>query len=466
MKKHLSNILAVGGSDVLSRLLGFATNAYLARVLGTSSFGIMSMGLSVLSYVAMLSSPGLQIQGTREIASRQTDGKQFASSLNSLRLVLAIGLVALTALVGNIFIESGTARFTTVIFALSAIPLALSLDWYFQGREDLVAYSGSKIIVAVVYLLMTVLIVQHESDVARTAVAFLTANTVATLWLLYLYIRDGKEFSLKWRPAEWRKLFRISLPLGISSFLAQTIMNLPILIIGTIISSHAAGLFNAAMKLIFAVLLVDRVFYAMFFPIISRQRSADYSQYRKTVALALKVVLAIAIPIVVAGIVYAGEIVTLVYGAKFNEAARPLQFLLVYFLASVVNTVIICAMIADSRETEYLQIMATATVLLIAVCVTLSLTHGLNGAALSLAVGEGAMTFLLYFRERKLFDRLTVLLAPSFLAGIIMVGALVVLNAVSMIVALLIAIPLFGIALWVLKGITLEEFHFLRARFV
>ena len=466
MKKHLHNILAVTSSDVVSRLLGFATNAYLARVLGTSSFGIMSIGLSVLSYLAMLSSPGVHIQGTRAIATGQENAPHYVSSVNSLRLMLALGLVFCTIMVVAVSIDSSIAQITTIIFSLSALPIALSMDWYFQGRENLVVYATSKVVIALVYLIMTFLLVHGEMDVVKTSVGFLVANVVATSWLFYLFMRDGSKLSLVWRPIEWRRLLRSSLPLGVSSFLAQTIMNLPVLIVGAIGSSHDAGLFNGAMKLIFAAMLVDRVFYSMFFPVISRLQSTSAVQFRRTAALALKIVLAVAVPIVVVGGFYAHEIISVVYGSAFIEAALPFRYLLLYFLASVVNTVIMCAMIADSREREYLRIMATTTAVLILLCIILSFTHGLGGAALALAVGESFMTVLLYYKERSMFDSLTTIIAPSCVAGGILLSVLLLMNSVPPVLAMSFGTMVFFIALWLLKGISKEEYVFVRERFV
>jgi O-antigen/teichoic acid export membrane protein len=467
MKRPLQNIVAVAGADLLSRLLGFVANAYLARRLGTSAFGVMSIGFSVLGYVVLFSSPGLHVLGIREVAASSDRKDSLVWSINSLRMALAVIFVLVAVCIAWLFIQPIETRVTTIVFALSAIPLAFSLDWYFQAKERLVESSGSKVVVALVYLVFVLLLVSREGDVVWTAIAFLAANILSALWLLTLFRRTGGKVSVGWEIGAWHGLLRQSMPLGISGFLAQTIMNFPVLLVGALISSHDAGLFNAAMKLVFAVMIVDRVFYAMFFPVISRHFTLGQEKFLSSSALALRILLAVAIPIVVECLVAAPQIVHLVYGQSFTDSALLFQVLLLYFLFSVVNTVFMCVMIAENRESEFTRIMAVATGILVLACIGFSLAFGVLGTAASLALGEGTMTLILAMKEgRRVFPRLTRLVAPAFTAGMVMFGIMVQLHSVSHSLALGAGVIAFYVVLIILRGISKDEFLFLRERFV
>jgi O-antigen/teichoic acid export membrane protein len=467
MKKPLQNILAVAGSDVASRLLGFAANAYLARVLGTSGFGIMSIGFSLLGYVAFFSGPGLNTFGTREVAAGADRQHAFANSVNSLRAVLAVALTALTFLIALLFIRPPVAALTTSIFALSALPLAFFFDWYFQGKERLGVSSAAKVVVAIAYLILVLVWVSTEADVVWTGVAFFAANALAAAWLVVMFNRSGGRFSFVWQMNEWRALLRRGVPLGIAGLLAQTFMNMPVLIAGALISTHGAGVLNAAMKLIFAAMIIDRVFYAMFFPIIARHYTLGSEQFFRTSTLALKLVLAVAVPIVVGGVVFADEIVKLVYSEKFAEAALPFRILLLYFFFSVLNTVFMCAMIAENQERRYVQTLSRATILLVVACVILSLATGVVGTASSLAMGEGVLTMLLFIREgKRIISDIVKLLVPSLVAGLLMFGVMIQFLSMSLWAALFAGPIVFVLALLLLRGVSREDLMFLRERFV
>ncbi len=467
MKKPLQNIIAVAGFDVVSRLFGFAANAYLARILGAAGFGVMSIGFSVLSYAAMISNPGLTMLGTRNVAAQDEMAGSLSGSLNTLRFVIASVCVLCLGAAGFFFADQFRVSLTVFLFSLSALPMALSLDWYFQGKENLVISSGSKAVIAAVYLVLVVVLVHTEADVVLTALAYLAGNVVAMLLLFGLFRRLHGRAGFAWSMVDWKNLLRASIPLGLSSFLAQTIMNLPVLIVGIISSATDAGLFNAAMKLVFVALMVDRVFYSFFFPLIARQRAADDSKYKHTASLALRVVLAIGVPIVVGGTVFANEAIYIVYGSGFAGATVPLQILLLYFLFSVVNTVFMCVMIAENREREYVRIMAIATALLVMLCMGLSTAYGVLGAALAVAVGEGLLTFWLFVTQRaRVFDLTARLVIPAAISGTAMLAVLMVLRQASIVGALVTGFVVFCVALVVLRGFSKEEIQFLRERFV
>ncbi|MEO8168150.1 MAG: polysaccharide biosynthesis C-terminal domain-containing protein, partial [bacterium] len=286
-------------------------------------------------------------------------------------------------------------------------------------------------------------------------------------WLFLLYVRNSQAFQFAIRFDEWKHLVRQSIPLGMASFLAQTIINVPVLIVGAIVSSQAAGLFNAAMKLIFFALVIDRVFYAMFFPVISRHRASDMEQFKRSGSLGLKIVLAVSIPVVIAGSVFAGQAVQFVYGADFAGAAIPFQILLLYFLFSVTNTVFMSMMIADNREAEYLRTMALGTAVLIVLCLICSWFYGVAGASAAVAIGEGTITAMLVMKERaRTFQKLWKVFAPSLVSGMLMLGVLLLLNSWTMFVAVPIGLIIFASALWLLKGISIDEIFFLRERFL
>ena len=68
MRNASKNLLSITGGDLSRRVLGFATVAYLARVMTTSDFGAINIGYSVLSYGLVVSAGGLGTLGVREVA--------------------------------------------------------------------------------------------------------------------------------------------------------------------------------------------------------------------------------------------------------------------------------------------------------------------------------------------------------------------------------------------------------------
>jgi len=270
-----------------------------------------------------------------------------------------------------------------------------------------------------------------------------------------------------WSPSRWMKELKESFPVGLTSLLTQTVTNLPILIVGILLTTREAGAFNAAMKLVFFVLIIDRVFYAVFLPVISRQTKEAGSLFLGMVFLAVRVVLALTIPIAVIGMLLAPEIVNFVFGAGYAEAIPVLESLLPYVVFTLVNTVIMSALVAVNKQSEYLAVMGWGTGALVVLCVILTIVAGVNGTAMSLPLGEAVMTGMVIWKAgNALGPGLTRECAPAFGSGLVMAAAAFALRSVSPFLAVPAVLACFLGSLALLKGIRREDVSFLREKFV
>ena len=68
------------------RLFGFFATAYLARTLGKEGFGLINIGLGILSYAMILSIGGLNLLGVRKVAAGEANLSKLASKIISLHL--------------------------------------------------------------------------------------------------------------------------------------------------------------------------------------------------------------------------------------------------------------------------------------------------------------------------------------------------------------------------------------------
>ncbi len=467
LKRPLKNTVAAAGADVLGRLLGFAATAYLARTLGTGSFGAMSIGLSVLGYLSLIASPGLHVMGMRRVAASGEPEAAWSGDLTALRATLALAAAAATGIVCMIIPGSSEQRLLIFLFACTVIPMGLSLEWYFQGRGDIVAVAVARVTVSFVYLLILLLLVTAAGDLLWTAIAFVGANIVAALFLFWLFHLRTGTLPVRWNPSGWPSLLRQSLPLGVSTALSQTVINLPIIIAGLFLTVSETGLFSASLKLIFFALMIDRVFYTLYFPVVARYQTLGAAQFAMVTKLGLKTVLWCTVPITVAGLWLAPFLIDLVYGAGYAAAAATLRWAFPFFLFTTMNTVLMSALYADRQETGVLFDLATGTALLAIASVVFSLLYGIEGTAAGLSLGEAATALLLSIRaERRIQAGVLRTAAPIAAAGVLMACTVWGVQVFSFPLAIIVGCIIFFAALLLFGGMTREDVRFLRERFV
>jgi O-antigen/teichoic acid export membrane protein len=356
---------------------------------------------------------------------------------------------------------------TIILWSCAAFPLALSLDWYFQGKSDLGPASLGRILIYVVYLAGIFLTVRSPGDVQWTAVAFFIANVAGALFLVVVFARKTGGLQPRWRPHTWVPLVRESLPLGLSTVLGQTIVNMPVLLVGVLLTTADTGFFSAAMKLIFFVLMIDRVFYTLFLPVVSRYRARGETEFSRATTLGMKVMLTFSLPVMVVGISYAGTFIGLVYGPGYEPAAPVLQWALPYVLFTTMNTVLMSVMYAEQKDAEFLRIMAIGTALIVALCIVLPPVFGVEGSAIALSAGEGVMTAMLLYRVRSFVPwRAGSTLLPMLAAGAGMACIILVLWNLPAALVIPAGCIVFALIVVLAGGLNRDDLRFLWGRFV
>jgi O-antigen/teichoic acid export membrane protein len=467
MKKPLRNLLAVSGADIMSRLLGFAITAYLARTLEVASFGILNIGLSTLGYVLLVASPGLHLRGIRDVAAGLDNEAGRVFDISILRLGLAVlGIVATTVVVLLLF-ESPLLRASIVVFALTAIPSAVTLDWYFQAKGDMVLVSASRVVMYVVYLVAVLVFVSGPEDVAFAAGSFVAGHTLAAAFLVLTWLQRPRKGVMGFSLSRMSKLVKTSLPLGVSLVLAQTMIHLPVLTVGALRSEEETGIFSAAMRLVFFLLIVDRVMHTLLIPVAARYRAESGEKFTEVVAVGLKVMMTIAVPLMILGVVFAPEVIVLIYGEAYGASALVLRLALGYFLFTTTSTVLMAALLAEGEERQYMTSLMVGTVCMAILCFAGTAYFGAPGAAVSLTLAEiVAVVIQMAFVRR--FIRVPVGRTVLFplIAGVAMLGVAALLSSSSPVLLGAIMVVVYGLAVLVFGGFTKDDIRFLKEKFV
>jgi O-antigen/teichoic acid export membrane protein len=391
-------ILAIG--DLGSKLLGFAAIAYMARILGPDNFGLVSIGLAVLGYMVLLSSPGVHLYGTRSVASGDDKSKHIVISISGLRFFISVLLLAGTAFLFFFVSDRSLVWILVVLFSFSLIPLSISLDWFFQGMERMGTITWSRLILNGVYLLFLFLLVNGEEDALMVPVAFFIGNVTASVFLILT--GPGREFFQFHRNIRqaggflkiWKSLIRRSHPMGFGSTLAQVAFNFPPLLIGFILGAVSVGFYSAAMRIVFAFMMLDRVMSFVFFPLVSRVWKSDRVRFSDISNQFTRMLLVLTIPVCLLSFTFAPELVSVIYGPEYKEAAEVLRLLVWFFFFTSLNTLYLFGLMAAGLEGRYARIMLWGTLTQVGLMTALISPFGVTGVATGFVVGEAIISIL------------------------------------------------------------------------
>lgn len=380
-KNILSLIISEGGS----RLVGFVTTVYLVRSLSMNDFGLISIAIAVFAYALLFAVHWFNTYGIRQVASGTAN--EFVGNFISLRLLLSVLIFIAVTIITFITVPDSRLSSLILYFTISIVPSALFLDWYFQGKEDLLPVSIGKLIISVIYLLFLLLLVNHNS-INVVPLSFLIANVAGFIFTFVWFYSKYGFIKLSISITRWKGIIKESFPVSFPSTLAQLNVNLPVLVVGIILTASDVAIFNVASKLVFVLLIADRLFYSIYFPAITRIYSQNPNRISEILNFVLRWLMLFILPLSIFCIIAAEPLIKLVFGIHYINSIILFQVLIGYFIITMTNSVLGYTLVAIKREKYFARTIYFGTAANIILVLLLTYFFGLPGTAIAIVSAE------------------------------------------------------------------------------
>ena len=391
-------------------------------------------------------------------------GSVDAGSIVGTRLVntlVAIGLVAMSTAT---WVVPAALAEVVLITSLSGMSHALFLEWYFQGKEQMTETAVARTLGAALYLASLLALVHGPDDLRSAALAAVIGDLGSTGYLLVRYRRMYGRLRIHFR--SWLPLMRSALPFGAGSVLGHLSVNFPILAVGALLGSAEAGVFSGANKLVFFLLMVDRILGTMLLPASVRLQLAADERLSATLAEALRWIVLVGLPLCIGGMFLATPLVTLVYGGTFAASGAVFGILVWYVLLTMIHTVYTSGVLATGREDRYRNVMVVSAILYVVAVSGGILMGGAVGAAAGVLLAEGVTVILM---ERALRPALQVLIPARFgrivTAGIVLAASLTFLPPMHVSISVAAGAVVYIVAAVGVQAVTVPELREMIRRF-
>jgi O-antigen/teichoic acid export membrane protein len=462
VKRLSQNLLSLFTADMVRRLLGFISVAYLARVLGKEDFGAVNLGFAVLAYGMVLSAAGFPTIGTKKIAqgaSLEVVGQVIGSRLISTILVLAV--IVLTVMAG---VQNRTIAWLIILFLFSLLPQIFFVDWFFQGKETMGIVSAARIVQSVVYLAVVLIFVRTADNVLWVAVGSICGECVASAILFTQFRKKFHDIHIRFTPS--LRLFKQSAPLAIGIILTTLMMNYPVLALGILKTSSDVGVYSAAGKLVYFLMMGDRILVLLLLPASARKFHDSPRMFQELLRDSVRWILLISLPIAVGGMLIADDLIRIVFGAEYSVSASVLQVFIWYFFLTMLHTVFTSGLIGAGGEKSYGKIMIiTALAYFFAVSAGV-FWFGPIGAAFGVVAAEGLSVVLIGHALRLLVP----LSPPEKILRVVLSVVLMAIGVASVVQygflwALLVGVGSYCLFIILLRAVVWNDVKTFMARF-
>lgn len=396
------SILFLG--NVASQGIIFASMVYLGNVLSPAEFGRISFAQSFILFFMHLSTLGLDTVGTRELASQRMPEEWLVSRVIGTRALLTIAALIAFEFSVAVFNLSQEYRAVCRIFVLYIVSYFFLLEWLYQGKQEMMFVSISRVVRAIVFVVPVFLLTKVYGGELVVGVSYVVSGFVASLVLVvfYLHRKTGGSFSL----ADFRlsgSLLKESLPIGIATTLMQIPFNYGAFAIGLYRSDAEVGTYSAAYRVVLVLWSFGVIAaYNSFFPTLSTLFAESYERFSSFTIKLSKVFVVIGVLIGFFGAILGKPVLHLLYAGRFDNA-------LFVFTLAFINVGLIIArapmeysFLAARRQQRYLSGMVFVATLYVISAWLLVPRYGYNGAIVAASISESLYTLFVFFNAKIL----------------------------------------------------------------
>lgn len=391
----LGNVLHFMSGQAVAMVFGFVTHAYLARVLGPESYGIMGFAVSVVSYFGILAVLGTDTWGSRSIARSDMDIATLTGQLVSLRLALTVVSVAALAILLSVWQQPRLVNMVILIQAAGMFVAAFTLDFAFQGLERLNISARRQIIAALAALIGILIFMQIWPSVTTAVAVFQGAALVAVVYMVMNFRQTVGAIPLKVDFERWKGILKFAAPFAVTGVVNAVYFSIDVVLLGLLLGKLEVGLYVAAGKVMALGLAACGVFATAFLPVLSRlvakvdQRNEASGHFARTVIFTGSLIAA-------GGFLLAPEILVILFGSAYAGAEMALKLLMLNLAVVSVVTVYHLQLVAWNHERAQMYIMIAGALFNVILNLIFIPRFGVEAAAAT-TVASGLLVVILAY---------------------------------------------------------------------
>jgi O-antigen/teichoic acid export membrane protein len=336
----------VFGGRIVKLVLGFVVQILVARILGNTSYGGLSIAVSILGFVGLFAGLGVS-RGIKRNVSYYEDEPEKARGIVRSGLTIKLASHLVTAVLLFVFAPTIATRvFGNPDLTLLLRIAALGLPFGALRSVGISVATGSRdatthtVVNQVIGPVARSLLVGGFVLLGFGAAGAILGRTIAGILL------SGVAVYLAWRvfplnvfgEAEpmYGELIRFSLPLMVTAWMTFFIDETDYLLLGVFLTEDLVGTYTAMFGLRPAVLLFFFPATFLLAPVITRlQKEEELGKARKTYQAVSKWTTLLSVPLFLPGLLFPEVVIGVTFGTEYLGGALVLRVLMLSGLVTV-----------------------------------------------------------------------------------------------------------------------------------
>lgn len=400
-KEAIKGITLVGLIRVITRLLSFIKTIVIARILSPYQFGLFGIATLVLVFVEILTETGVNIF----LVQKKEDIDKYIST-SWIVSVIRGALISLVILLTSSFVSNffkAPASFNLLLF-ISAVPLLrgfinpsiVKFQKELKFTSELYYRTGTFFVETVFSIFLVVLTKSVEGLIWGMII-----GVVFEIFISHLMIKPRP--TLSFNPELFREVVGFGKWITASTIFNYFYQHGDDMAVGRILGTRSLGIYDMAYRIsLIPISDIADVIFRVTFPVYVKI-SGDMHRLRRAFIRSLSLVILLVLPICIILFLFPREIITLILGDKWIEAASVLRVLAVFGFIRAISVFSSTVFLSLGKQNINTLVSLVGLSGLGLTIVPFVLRWGLLGAAFSALVGTSLTIPVIFFNIHKIF---------------------------------------------------------------
>jgi O-antigen/teichoic acid export membrane protein len=399
----------MGLSEVITRLSKFFLVIFIIRSLGATEYGKFSFAMSFVAIFAIFIDFGISSILTREFAKDQKQEEKF-SALLSLRLILGTITIFLVNAGSLLITQDPTIRRMILVLSFYIFLAEFSgiFFCFFKARQKMEYEAWIKIIQA--FVLTGVgfgILAIFPSIIALSYTYALAALFTFVITLIFFYTKIAR-LTLSYNKVIWKEFLSSSWPIALIGGVSTLYNSTDSVMMGYFGQITPTGYYNAIFKIIGVVILPMNLIIQSFYPALS-SKIKEKEKFGDIWNTQFQIMIFLATPLLIAGMVLAPKIIRFLYGSEFLAATLTFRILIVGAFLLYLYIPYREALVIFDLQKKLFKIVFAGAIINIVLNYLLIPKYSLDGASLATVITHFFVFASLVVLTKKytylLFDR-------------------------------------------------------------
>jgi len=413
-KKYFINTSWLLFNNIFGMVIALFVSVYVARYLGPNNYGLFSYAGSFVGLFAGIATLGLDNIVVRELVKEERKRDELLGTTFVLKIIGSILVLIIIFIAVRLTNNDSFTNLLIFIIAIGTIFQSFNvINIYFQSRVLSKYTVYAQIFATILCSFIKLLLIHFNMGLIYFAMVTLLQSIILASGFVAMYIKQKLNlFSWKPRLDLAKKLLSDSWPLILSGIAISIYMRIDQVMIKNMLDAKAVGNYAVAIRLSEVWYFIPIAITNSLFPVIINAKKISeklyYERLQKLYDLMTWLAIGIALPITF----LANDIIKLLFGIQYQEAAGVLQIYVwagIFVFLGVASSQYL--IVENYTKISFLRTF-TGAIINIILNIILIPKYGINGAAIATIISYFISTFFIVLMPKTY--RNSILMLKSF----------------------------------------------------